>query len=108
MSKYRILLYQKNDFSTLLKCSEVVGEPMFSEFTIKNNKVSVPVSLPDEIKLYFGPRILKKNKFDHVMALATNYVPQCDQWFYNHIKEYHTVHKEPDADTSVSEFSSDE
>lgn len=42
------------------------------------------------------------------MTLATNYVPQCDQWFYEHIKEYHTVHKEPDVETSVSEFSSDE
>lgn len=107
MSRYRILLYQKSDVSTLVKCSESVGEPVFSEFNIKNNKVGVPVSLPDEQKLYLSPRILKKNKFDHVMTLATNYVPQCDQWFYNHIKEYHTVHKEPNADTSVSEFSSD-
>lgn len=108
LSKYRILLYEKSDSDTLVKCSESVGEPVFSEFCLRNKKVSLPVSLPDEKKLYSGLRILKKQKFDHVMTLATNYVPQCDQWFYNRIKEYHIVHKEPDAETSVSEFSSNE
>lgn len=60
LSKYRVLLYEKSELGTLLKCSVSVGEPIFSEFNIKNNKVSIPVSLPDGIKLYLGPRILKK------------------------------------------------
>lgn len=41
------------------------------------------------------------------MILAQNYVPQCDQW-YQKIKEYHKIYKEPNMDSSVSEFSSDE
>lgn len=108
LSKYRILLYEKNDLGTLLKCSESVSVPVYSEFDLKNKKVLLAVSLPDENKLYSSPRKLKKNKFDHVMALAENYVPQCDQWFYTRIKDSHTVYEEPNADTSVSEFSSDE
>nr|CAH7737617.1 unnamed protein product [Callosobruchus chinensis] len=109
LSKYRTLLYQKNDLGTLLKCSESVGEAIFFDFNIKNNKVMEPVSLPDvEKKLHSGPRLLKQAKLNHVMILGRAYVPQCDQWFYDHIEDYHKRHKEPDVDTSVSEYSDDE
>lgn len=50
-------------------------------------------------RLYSGPRLLTKNKTDHIITLAKNYVPQCHQWFYNHITEYRSIYK----DTSMTE-----
>lgn len=109
ISKYRILLYEKSNSGTLVKCSESVGIPVFMSFDIENKKILEPISLPNDAqKLFSGRRLLKKNKFEHVMTLAKNYVPRCDVWFYNEIEEYHKSYAAPDKDTSMSEYSSDE
>lgn len=109
LSKYRIVCYKKTDSKTVLETSETVSWPVFFSFDLKNNKVSNPIVLPDDnAKLYSGRRPLKKNKFDHVMTLAKNYVPSCDQWFYQDIERYHKSFQPDDRATSVSEYSSDE
>lgn len=83
--------------------------PLFISFDIQSKKNSEPVSVPtNDQKLFSGRRLLKKNKFEHVMTLAKNYVPPCDLWFYNEIEEYHKSYEAPDKDTSNSEYSSDE
>lgn len=58
----------------------------------------------DTETLYTERRKLKKKKFEHVMALATNYVPASDQRFYEDIKNYHLDFVNPERSTSCSEF----
>lgn len=65
--------------------------------------------MPDDTKtLYVERRKLKQKKFEHVMALATNYVPVADQWFYEEIKAYHLEFLHPETITSCSEFEEDD
>lgn len=99
--------YRNIEFSntTDLNCLEfhVVLMTLFQEFELKNKNVDL--SLQDDSKLlYVDRRKLKKKKFEHVMALAANYVPLADQWFYEEIKQYHLDFVNPDTDTSCFEF----
>lgn len=57
--------------------------------------------------LYIKRRKLKKQKFEHVMSLATNYVPASDNWFYEKIKNFHQDFLQPEERTSCSEFEDD-
>jgi len=65
ISKYRILLYEKSNSGTLLKCSESVGIPVFMSFDIENKKILEPTSLPNDAqKLFSGRRLLKKTSLN--------------------------------------------
>lgn len=109
ISKYRIIHYEKQDATTTIECSETVGTPIFGKFDIRNKKVLDAPSLPtNDQNLYPGRRKLKPKKFQHVMSLAKDYVPQCDIWFYQEIENVHQSFQEENHVTSVSEFSSDE
>lgn len=48
-----------------------------------------PSLLNEDKKFYQQKRKLKQTKFEHVMALAENYVPQCTFWLYQDIQNYH-------------------
>lgn len=109
ISKYRIMRYEKLDTEILFKCSETVSFTLFTVFDIEDKRKLQNISLPNnENRLYTERRKLKKNKFEHVMTLAKNYVPQCDQWFYENIEQYHKNFLPDDNQTSMSEFSDDE
>lgn len=102
ISKYRIFHY---DISKLprISCSISVSVPVFQEFELKNK--NAVLTMPDATHILYGEkRKLKQKKFEHVMALATNYVPANDQWFYDDIKKYHLDFVNPEAATSCSEF----
>lgn len=109
ISKYRIMRYESLCGQILFKCSEAVSFTVFTSFDIEDKRKSLNISFPNgENKLYSERRKLKKNKLEHVMTLARNYVPQCDQWFYNEIEEYHKTFLPENTETSMSEFSEDE
>ncbi|KAL1489107.1 hypothetical protein ABEB36_014051 [Hypothenemus hampei] len=57
---------------------------------------------------YTERRKLKKNKFQHIMSLAKNYVPECDKWFYKDIEQYHKSFLPDEEETFSSEFISPE
>lgn len=109
ISKYRIMRHETQDKAVLFRCSETVSFTIFNDFDIEDNRKLHNISLPNnENKLYNERRKLKKNKFEHVMSLAKSYVPECDQWFYRDIEQYHLTFLPDDNETSMSEFSDDE
>lgn len=109
LSKYRMIRYEKLNTDILFKCSESVSFPIFNAFDLVDKRKLQNISLPNnENKLYTERRKLKKNKFDHVMSLAKNYVPQCDQWFYEDIEQYHKTFLPDNNQSSASEFSDNE
>lgn len=89
--------------------NETVSLNLFNAFEIRDKRNLQSLTLPNpENKMYVERSKLKKNKFDHVMSLAENYVPQCDQWFYEEIRNYHQSFSPDNKDTFASEFSDDE
>lgn len=69
LSPISSLLHQKSDLGTILKYSESIGQSIFQKFNIEMlfNRCSCP---DVEAKLYNGRRLLKEDKFDHIMSLT--------------------------------------
>lgn len=103
------MIYEEIDSEIVLKCSESVSFTLFVTFNIEDKRKLNEISLPNNKNLlYTERRKLKKNKYEHVMTLAKNYVPQCDQWFYKDIEEYHKTFLPDNTQSSMSEFSDNE
>lgn len=102
--------YRKLDTDEItFECSETASLTVFNTFEIRDKRHVQPLTLPNTANKLYSERIkLKKNKFDHVMTLAKNYVPQCDQWFYEEIRNYHQSFSPDDKETSASEYGDDE
>ncbi|CAH1106062.1 unnamed protein product [Psylliodes chrysocephalus] len=109
ISKYRIMGYEKLDTEISFNCSEKVFFNLFNVVEFEDRRNVQPLTLTNPTnKMYSERRKLKKNKFDHVMTLAKNYVLQCGQWFYEEIRGYHQSFSSDDKETSASEFNDDD
>lgn len=66
-------------------------------------------SLPrNEKKLYKATGKRKQNKYEHVMTLTRNYIPQCDEWIYKDIEQYPKTFLADNQQISMSEHSDNE
>lgn len=94
VSTYRVFRYIHN--SDVLECSVSASMPIFSKFRLQKQSQNITLAAPCA---YQGKLPIKPAKLKDTIALAEQYVPRNDMWYYEELK---STSGEPSGDSPDS------